>query len=86
MIDWELCKNLNLTIRTNGISTTQHLPGEWDAQTSLGFWDKNASPNICQTSRPFDNQQKNLNKRTCVIFDFAIPRPQSKTERKRKEG
>ena len=26
-------------------------PGEWDAQTSLGFWDTNRSPNL-------DSQQK----------------------------
>ena len=31
--------------------------GEWDAQTSLGFWDTNGSPNLGQMTRPSDNQQ-----------------------------
>ena len=22
-------------------------PGEWDTQSSLGFWDTNKSPNLC---------------------------------------
>ena len=32
-------------------------PGEWDAQTPLGFWDTNESLNIGQTTRPTNNQQ-----------------------------
>ena len=44
-------------------------PGEWDAQTSLGFWDTNGSPNLGQTTRPSENQQK---KRTCRMVDFVI--------------
>ena len=44
-------------------------PGEWDAQSSLGFWDTNKSPNLGQTTKPSDSQQK---KRTCWIVDFAI--------------
>ena len=31
---------------------------EWSAQTSLRFWDTNGSPNLGQTTRPSDNQQK----------------------------
>ena len=27
-------------------------PGEWNAQTSLGFWDTNGSHNFGQTTRP----------------------------------
>ena len=45
-------------------------PEEWDAQCSLGFWDKNGSPNLGQTTRQSDSQQK---KRTYRIVDFAIP-------------
>ena len=45
-------------------------PGKWDAQTSLGFWDTNRSPNLGQTTRPSNKQQK---KRTCQIVDFAVP-------------
>ena len=45
-------------------------PGEWHAQNPLGFWDTNGSPNLCQTTRPYNNQQK---KRTFKIVDFAVP-------------
>ena len=45
-------------------------PGEWDTQNPLGFWDTNGSPNLGQTTRPCNNQQK---KRTCRIVDFAVP-------------
>ena len=44
-------------------------PGEWDAQTPLGFWDLNRSPNLDPTTRPYNNHQK---KRTCRIVDFAV--------------
>ena len=60
------------------------LPGKRDAQTSLGFWDTNGSPNLGQTSRPSDSQQKRKN-----LLNSGLCRsgwPQSKTERKRKEG
>ena len=33
-------------------------PGEWDAQTPLGFWDTNGSPNLGLTTRFCDTQQK----------------------------
>ena len=46
-------------------------PGEWDTQTSLGFWDTNGSLNIDQTTRYYNNQQKR--KRICRIVDFAVP-------------
>ena len=36
-------------------------PREWDAITSLGFWDTNGSPNRGQTTRPSDSQQKKRN-------------------------
>ena len=47
-------------------------PGEWDTQTSLGFWYTNRSPNLSQTTRPYNNQLKKK-KRTSRIVDFAIP-------------
>ena len=43
---------------------------EWDAQSSMGFWDINGSPNHGQTTRPCDSQQK---KRTYWIVDFVVP-------------
>ena len=42
---------------------------KWHSQTPLGFWDRNGSPNLGQTTRLYNNQQK---KRTCKIVDFAI--------------
>ena len=32
-------------------------PGEWDAQTLLGIWYTNRSPNFGQTTRPSNNEQ-----------------------------
>ena len=45
-------------------------PKEWDTQTPLGIWDTNGSPNLSQTTRSYNNQQKN--KRTYKIVDFAV--------------
>ena len=45
-------------------------PGLPDAQNSLGFWDTNGLPNLDQTTRPSDSQQK---KRTCRIVVFVVP-------------
>ena len=41
-------------------------PEEWDVQTPLGFWDTNGSPNLGQTTRPWNNKKK----RTCRIVDI----------------
>ena len=57
-------------------------PGEWDAQTLLGFWDTNGSLNLGQTTRPYNNQQK---KETCRIVDFVVPADNNKIERKGKK-
>ena len=43
-------------------------PGESDVQIQ-GFWDKNGSPNLGQTTGPYNNQQK---KRTHRIEDFVL--------------
>ena len=37
--------------------------GEWDAQTSLWFWDTNGSPNLGQTTSACDSQQKKKKKK-----------------------
>ena len=39
--------------------------GEWNTYQKLGFWDKDRSPNLSQTSRPSDNFY--LNKKELVI-------------------
>ena len=50
-------------------------PGKWYAQTSLEFWykvwDTKWSPDLSQTDRPCDSQQKK--KQTCWIVYFAVP-------------
>ena len=47
--------------------------GKWDAQTSMGFWNTNGSPNLGQTTRPCNNKKtKKKRERTCQIVDFAI--------------
>ena len=45
-------------------------PREWDAQNPMGFWHANGSPNLGQTTRPYNNQQK---KRTCKTVEIACP-------------
>ena len=47
-------------------------PEQWDVQTSLGFWDTNGSPNLGQTTRPYNYQPPPPKKRTCRIVDFAV--------------
>ena len=32
--------------------------GEWDSQTSLGFWDANGLPNLGQKTEPSDSEKK----------------------------
>ena len=44
--------------------------GEWDTQTPLGFWQTNGSPNLSQTTGPYNNQQKREN---LQIMEFAVP-------------
>ena len=43
---------------------------ENDTQTPMGFWDTNGSPNLSQTTRPYNNQQKR--RRTCKIVDHRV--------------
>ena len=44
-------------------------PGKWDAQTSVGFWNTNVSPNLGQTTRTNNSRQKNEN---CWIEEFIV--------------
>ena len=46
-------------------------PWEWDIQTTMGFRHTNRSPNLDQTTTPYDNQQQQK-KRTCKIVDFTV--------------
>ena len=41
-----------------------------DIKTPLGFWETNRLPNLNQTIKHCNNQQK---RRTCQIVDFAVP-------------
>ena len=54
----------------NGICTNRICPGEWHAYTPMGFWHTNGSPNLCQMTRPYNNNKRK--KRTCWIVDFAL--------------
>ena len=45
--------------------------GEWDAQTPQGFCDTNGSPNLGQTTKPYDNKQKKWE--LARIMDFSVP-------------
>ena len=49
----------------------------------MGLWHKNGSPNLGQSTRPYNNQQKK--KRACRIVDFVDGWPLSKTERQWKK-
>ena len=42
--------------------------GEWDAQSSLGFWDIDGSPDLRQMTITSDSKKE----RTSWIVDFAI--------------
>ena len=44
-------------------------PEKWYTQISMGYSDKNGSPNLGKMTWPCDSQQK---KRTCRIVNFAI--------------
>ena len=55
-------------------------PGEWYTQTPLGFSDTNGSPNLGQTTRPYDKQQKRENLQDC------LGGLKSKIEKKQKDG
>ena len=44
---------------------------EWDAQISLGFWDTIGSPNLGQTTKLSDSQQKR--EPDDFVVDFAVP-------------
>ena len=49
-------------------------PREWDAKTSLGFWDTNGSRNIGRTTRKKKKKKKRQRKKwTCPIVGFSVP-------------
>ena len=52
--------------------TINHIKSECSklAQTPMGFWDTNGSPNLGQATRPSDSKKKR--ERTCRIGDFAV--------------
>ena len=47
-------------------------PGEWNAQTPLGFWDTNRSPNLGQTTRPSNNQHQEKNLPNCWVCSHKV--------------
>ena len=48
-------------------------PRKWHAQTPMGLWYKNGSPNLGQKTRPYNNQQQQKRKKISKSVDFAIP-------------
>ena len=46
-------------------------PRKWHTQNPMGLWHTNGSPNLCQKTRPYNNQQKKK-KKICKIVDFAV--------------
>ena len=46
VIHWELCKKLKSDHTSKYYQHKPACPGEWDAQTSLRFWETNGSPNL----------------------------------------
>ena len=78
MTGWErwstenCARNLDLTMQTNGICTTQN--SSWKMrQTSLGFWDTNGSPNLGQMIIPYYRQQKNKKLLNSGLCCFSWP-------------
>ena len=65
-----MCKKTDCGPFEHGIHAQLRIyPGKWDAQSSLGFWDTNGSPNLGQTSRPCDSHKKKNSR----IVKFAVP-------------
>ena len=56
---------------------------QWNSKPPLGFWDTNRIPNLGQTTKPGDSQQKKKvkKKRTCHIVDFAVLADHNKIKR-----
>ena len=61
---------------------------EKETQNSMGFWDINGSPNLGQTIRPYNKLKKEKEKNEYLPnCGLNYPGwPQSRIERKRKEG
>ena len=57
--------------------------GEWEAQTPLWFWHTNGSPNLGQTARPYDNQQK-LNLQICGLGSPGCQQTRIESQKKDK--
>ena len=48
-------------------------PWKWHAQTPVGLWYTNGSPNLGSKARPYNNQQQQKKKKKiCKIVDFAV--------------
>ena len=80
VIHWEVYKNSNLTIWTNGICITQHLSKR---MTRMGLWHTDGSVDLGQKTITNHNLQKNNNKKTteyAKLLTLAAPSwPQNKT-------
>ena len=57
-IHWEFCKKFKLDYTIKWYIHNPESFLENKTQKSLGFWDTNESPNLGQTTRTSDSQQK----------------------------
>ena len=84
VIPWKMCKkfkfdNTNKWYMHNLVAVLAN-----DTQTPMGLWHTNGSPNLDQTTRPYNKQQqKKENLQNCRLCSTGWP--QNKTERKWKE-
>ena len=64
VIHGELCKKIEIWPDEQVVSALLRIhPGEWDSQSSIGFWDTNESSNLDQMTRPSDCKKKKEKKR-----------------------
>ena len=52
-------------------SQTSTCPRKWHAQTPIGLWYTNGSPNLGPKTRPYNNQRKK--QKIYKVVDFAVP-------------
>ena len=57
----------------NNNNYNNNCPIKWHAQTPVGLWYRNGSPNLDPKTRSYNNQQKKKKAKICKIVDFAVP-------------
>ena len=65
-------RSLNLAIRISGVCPTKN--PSWWMRRSQRFWDTNRSPNLGQTTRPSNSQQKKKKREPTVKWTLPFQR------------